>query len=273
LLKQRGLVALVSSLKRMLSVLGAFSPSEPVLGVDAIMDRFALSRGTAYRYLRELSGAGLLAHMNGGFALGPRIIELDYAIRQCDPALQAGQPIMRELCEQFDCDVLLVNFFDDRVIVSHHERGDDRLAMSYGRGRQMPLFQGCGSKMTLASLPRPRLRRLYNAQTDSVAAAGLGKTWNEFRGALDAIRRTGHAVSHAELDPDNVGVAVPIAGAAASGSPASIVLVFTASRYAIIDKALVVRLVKVASMRICNLMESRQSTADNIVWLPDRRPA
>jgi DNA-binding IclR family transcriptional regulator len=257
----------------MLSVLGAFSPSEPVLGVDAIMDRFALSRGTAYRYLRELSGAGLLTRMDGGFALGPRIIELDYAIRQCDPALQAGQSIMRGLCEQFDCDVLLVNFFDDRVIVSHHERGDDRLSMSYGRGRQMPLFQGCGSKMTLASLPRPRLRRLYDAQADRVAAAGLGRTWNEFRGALDGIRRAGHAISYAELDPDNVGVAAPITSAAASGSPASLVLVFTAARYAIIDKALVVRIVKTAAARICGLIENRQAADDNIVWLEGRRPA
>jgi DNA-binding IclR family transcriptional regulator len=257
----------------MLSVLGAFSPNEPVLGVDAIMDRLGLSRGTAYRYLRELSGAGLLARMDGGFALGPRIIELDYAIRQCDPALRAGQPIMRGLCEQFDCDVLLVSLFEDRVIVSHHERGDDRITISYGRGRHMPLFQGCASKMILASLPRPKLRRLYNARVDDIASAGLGMTWHEFRGKLDEIRRAGHAISFAELDPDNVGVAAPIVSDPASGSPASLVLVFSATRYAIIDKPLVTKIVCTAAARICELIESRQVMNEKVVWLSVRRPA
>jgi DNA-binding IclR family transcriptional regulator len=262
----------MSSLKRMLSVLDAFSPDAPVLGADEIMQRLSFSRGTAYRYLRELSGAGLLTHINGGYALGPRIIELDYAIRQCDPALQVGQPVMQELCQQFDCDVLLTSFFENRVIVSHHERGGDRITMSFGRGCQMPLFQGCGSKMILASLPRPRQRRLYDAHADSIAAAQLGTTWREFRASLDPIRRAGYAISVGELNAGNVGIAAPIV-LDPPQSPGSLILVFSAARYAIVDKPLVVKIVQTAAARICALIENLPNSSEKLIWLPNRRPA
>jgi DNA-binding IclR family transcriptional regulator len=260
----------MSSLKRMLSVLDVFSPAEPVLEAEAIMSRLGFSRGTAYRYLRELAGAGLLTNMNGGYALGPRIIELDYAIRQCDPALQAGQPVMQDLCERFDCDVLLTSFFENRVIVSHHERGSDRIVMSYGRGRQMPLFHGCASKMILASLSRPRQRRLYDAHAAEIDAAGLGTTWTEFRGNLEPIRRAGYATSFAELDPENVGVAAPILRNPPS-TPGSLVLVFSAARYDILDKSLVVEIVRAAAARICDVIEGGGKAAEKIVWRANSR--
>jgi len=262
----------VSSLKRMLSVLDVFSPDEPVLGADTIMGRMGFSRGTTYRYLRELAGSGLLTHLNGGYALGPRIIELDHAIRQCDPALRAGQPVMRALCRQFDCDVLLTSFFENRVIVSHHERGGEPITMSFGRGRQMPLFQGCGSKMILASLPRARQKRLYETHFDAIAAAGLGSDWAEFRAALDLIRRAGYAISIGELNEGNVGVAAPIV-LHPPGLPGSLCLVFSAARYGIIDKALVVKIVMAAAERICDRIRNLPDPDETIVWLPITRLA
>lgn len=262
----------MSSLKRMLSVLDVFSPDEPVLGADTIMGRMGFSRGTTYRYLRELAGSGLLTHLNGGYALGPRIIELDHAIRQCDPALRAGQPVMRALCRQFDCDVLLTSFFENRVIVSHHERGGEPITMSFGRGRQMPLFQGCGSKMILASLPRARQKRLYETHSDAIAASGLGSNWVEFRAALDLIRRAGHAISIGELNEGNVGVAAPIVPHP-PGWPGSLCLVFSAARYGIIDKALVVKVVVAAAECICHRIRNLPDPDEAIVWLPITRLA
>ena len=66
----------------------------------------------------------------------------------------------------------------------------------------------------------------------------LGAEWSEFKKSLARIRRAGHAISFAELDMDNVGVAAPIFHDPPN-APCSICLVFGADRYAILDKALV----------------------------------
>ncbi len=50
-----------SNLTRMLALFNAFSAEHPVLKAEDIMARMGYSRGTAYRYVRELVDAGFLA--------------------------------------------------------------------------------------------------------------------------------------------------------------------------------------------------------------------
>ncbi len=248
----------MSSLKRMLTVLDVFSPANLVCGADEIAGRLNYSRGTTYRYIRELCAAGLLSRMPAGFTLGPRIIELDLAIRQCDPVLASARPAMEALRDRFHCDVLLIYFFDDRVVVSHHERGTDALQVSYGRGHVMPLFRGAGSKVLLANLSPPRQRRLFQAHKAEVAACGLGEDWKSFRAAMVAFQRAGTAVSVGELDEGNVGVAASIAGAQPN-HPSGFVMVFGTARYAILDKALVAEAVRDAATQVGTTLK-----ADNL---------
>jgi DNA-binding IclR family transcriptional regulator len=257
----------MSSLRRMLAVLDLFTPAHPILTADEIMSRLDYSRGTAYRYVRELCATGLLSRIASAYTLGPRIIELDYYIRQCDPMLLASQAMMRQLRDKFDCDVLLTNFFDERVVVSHHERGRDNIIVSYGRGRLMPLFRGPASKAILAHLPTPRLKRLFTKHRDEIAKAGLGASWDEFRKALAAIRRVGHVISFAELDPGNVGIAVPIMQEAPN-PPGCLVLVLRDARYAIMNKGLALQVVKDAARHITVRMnQAGQAEWDDVVPL------
>jgi DNA-binding IclR family transcriptional regulator len=239
----------MSSLNRMLAVLDVFTPTSPIRGVDDIAERLGYSRGTTYRYLRELSAVGLLSHAAAGFSLGPRIIELDFAIRQCDPVLTASQPAMKDLRDRFECDVLLIRFFDDRVVVCHHERGSDRITVSFSRGTVMPLFRGAGSKILLAALPPMRQRRLFQDHKEEIAANGLGENWKAFRSGLATLQKIGIAISEGELDRGNVGVATLIYG----DQPAhlsGLVMVFSAARYAILDKPLINGTVRHAAQQI-----------------------
>ncbi len=167
----------MSSLKRMLAVFDVFTPEEPSQTAEAIMARLGYTRGTGYRYIRELTTAGFLTRTSGRYSLGPRIIELDFFIRQNDPRLQMLQPLMRALSDRLECDTLWTNFFGDHVVVAHHEQGAAPLTVSYGRGRRMPLFRGAGSKVILAALPVSQLKRLYLGHSNDIAAAGLGHHW------------------------------------------------------------------------------------------------
>ncbi len=246
-----------SSLTRMLAVFDTFSAQQPVLSAEDIMARLGYSRGTAYRYLRELVAVGLLTRVSGAaYTLGPRIIELDYAIRQCDPVLSVAIPNMQTLAKKLQCDVLLTNFYEDRVVVTHQERGDDDVTVSYGRGRVMPVFLGAPSKAILAWLPTARQKRLYAERTSEAADAGLGNRWEDFKAKLTALRKQGHCVSHAELDPGNVGVAVPLTTDTARGE-GSLGLVFSRARYEIIDKALVIQVLQATAKQIDSQLAQR----------------
>ena len=225
------------------------------------MARMGYSRGTAYRYVRELVEAGFLARAAGAaYTLGPRIIELDYAIRKCDPVLSAGVPVMQALRKKLACDVLLTSFYEDRVVVTHHERGDDGITVSFSRGRVMPLFRGAPSKAILASLPTSKQKKIYREHTAEIAAAGLGPSWEEFKAILAGIRKREHCVSYAELDPGNVGVAVPLATEPANTR--SLALVFSRSRYDIVDKALVLDVLRAATKQIDLLAVQGDQGAD-----------
>ena len=84
-----------STSSRLLSLLGLFTPEKPVLEVEDIAGFLACSTATAYRYAADLCAAGLLARFSATFTLGPAIIELDFLIREYDPLLQVGLPVLR----------------------------------------------------------------------------------------------------------------------------------------------------------------------------------
>ncbi len=223
---------MASSLARMLNVVDMFSENAPVWTVDEIALKLGYTRATAYRYVGELCDAGLLTRVaQGAYALGPRILELDLQIRRSDPLLRAAGNAMQDLLRPNRGQVvLLCSLFRDKVLCTHQTGHDKDLALSYTRGRPMPLFRGATSKVILAFLPERRLTRLFLENQQEIRKAGLGNSREEFLAHLKAIRRQGCAITEAEVDPGVVGVGVPIFGGerAVIGS---LSIVFPAERY------------------------------------------
>ena len=82
-----------NSLERMLQVVDLIEASESPVLPDDLMARLDLTRSTLYRYLKTLSEAELITSFPGvGFALGPRIAELDFRMRNRDPLIIASRP-------------------------------------------------------------------------------------------------------------------------------------------------------------------------------------
>jgi DNA-binding IclR family transcriptional regulator len=221
-----------SSLGRMLGTLDVFTENAPVWTVEGIAAAQGYTRATTYRYVGELCDAGLLTRIaQGAYALGPRIIELDRQIQRGDPLLgAAGQVMQRLLRPDRGQVVLLCSLFREKVLCVQQAGHDRELAVSYARGRPMPLFRGATAKAILAWLPERRLTRLFLENQNEVAKAGLGRTRDEFLAALKAIRRQGHCITHADVDPGVVGLAVPVF--AEGGVIGSLSVVFPESRFA-----------------------------------------
>jgi len=221
-----------SSLGRMLKVIDLLSEEAPVWTVDDIAAALGYTRATAYRYVGELCEAGLLTRVaQGAYALGPRIIELDRQIRRCDPLLTVSEPVMQGLLRPNRGQVvLLCSLFRETVLCIQRESHDKELALSYTRGRPMPLFRGATSKVILAHLPERRLTRLFLEHQAEIREAGLGRSREQFLASLKTIRRQGYSVTHAEVDPGVVEVGVPVFGGERSVI-GSLSIVFPERRY------------------------------------------
>lgn len=260
----------MSSLKRMLAILDVFSPEEPKLTAEEIMARLQYSSGTAYRYIRELATAGLIVRVAGGhYLLGPRIVELDYIIRQNLPHLELVTPVMRALSEQLECDTLWISFFGNRMFATHHERGAAMLPVNYGRGRRLPLFRGAGPRAIVSVLPAARQKRLYQDNVEQVAAAGLGKSWKAFRANMSETRRAGFTISRGELNPNTIGIAAPIRFESPD-NPGALVLLFNRKLFAILDEKRLVDIAKNAAMQINESIANSTHSDGPTRWLAQK---
>ncbi|WP_175770797.1 helix-turn-helix domain-containing protein, partial [Burkholderia anthina] len=110
----------MSSLTKMLSILDVFSSSATSLTAEEIAERLGFSRTTCYRYVKELASVGLLVGNNGRYTLGPRIIHLDYNMRQSDPTLTAAKPVIQKLVQVTGGDALVSTIFDEQIINVMH---------------------------------------------------------------------------------------------------------------------------------------------------------
>lgn len=202
----------MSSPARVFAILGLFTHDHPVWQPDEINEALGYSRPTGYRYVKELVEAGLLQKVSAGrYALGARIIELDYQLRQSDPVLLAAMSVMRDLAARSGYDtVLSVLYAGPKVIDIHRASGEKDLELAYGRGRPRPLFRSGAPKILLAWLARGPLLKIYETRAQEIADSGMGTSWAEFRTCLAAIRRAGFYRSSGELEPGIGAMAVPV---------------------------------------------------------------
>lgn len=201
-----------SSLSRMLSTLQFFSRAEPVLSAEAIGERAGVPTSTAYRYVKQLTNAGLLIRWKGGFALGPRIMELDLQIRECDPVIVAAAEPMAELSRQTGLEVLLSKLYGRTIITVHIETGGFSRTLKFGRGRPLPLFRGSSSKAIVAFLPAARLRKLHEEARANGEADALAQGWGTFYEKMLSIRKAGYSLTKGELNSGIEGISAPIFG-------------------------------------------------------------
>jgi DNA-binding IclR family transcriptional regulator len=200
-----------NSLVRMLSLLDMFTPAAPSWSSDALIRALGTSRSTGYRYIKALADIDLLTPVaNGHYILGPRIIELDLQIRNCDPLYNAAGPCLKRLVQETGLTGILCALFSGSVLCVREEIGPDNPSHLFSRGQRRPLFRGAASKIILAHLGPHQLRSIYGKHRNTIATSGLGADWSSFRETLGEIRRAGCAMTIGEFNPGVMGIAAPI---------------------------------------------------------------
>ena len=200
-----------SSLARMLRVLDLVEESPAGLGFEELLSRLGFTRSTLYRYLKTLGDSGLLTSIpSAGYVLGPRVAELDFAMRGHDPLILAARDLMGDLARSTPGIALLCRRYRERVLCVHQERAEATFESTYERGKPRPLLKGAASVVILASMSAGAVARLYAREPESFAEARLGTSLEAVRASLRRIRRRGWEASEGRLTPDVTGIAAPV---------------------------------------------------------------
>lgn len=192
---------------KVLQVLELFRQGRQRLRPTDVMRHLGVSSATAYRYLGELESAGLVERASvSDYVLGPTIVELDRLIRENDPLIAAATDVMKLLAERTGGIALLCRLHGRKVVCVHQVRG--RLApeaVSYERGRAMPLFRGATSKIILAYLPAAELRDIAAREADELRRAKLPSSFDALSQALAGMRAERVVATAGEVDRDAMG--------------------------------------------------------------------
>jgi DNA-binding IclR family transcriptional regulator len=195
-----------------LQALRLFNDERRRLRVAEIATLLGVSPATAYRYVDELEQARFIESAGMGFyVLGPVIVELDRQIREHDPLIAAAAEIMRGLSDRTGGTTLLARLHGLKVMCVHQVRGRHApKAVSYERGRTMPLFRGATSKAILASLGDESIRELAETEAPALRHAGLPARIDALCEHLAALRERVVVHTRSEVDAEALGWAVPI---------------------------------------------------------------
>lgn len=192
---------------KVLEVLQLFRQGRLRLRAAEVMEHLHVSSATAYRYLAELEAVGLVERSSvNEYVLGPTIVELDRQIRENDPLIAAAADVMKLLSDRTGGIALLCRLHGRRVVCVHQVRG--RMAppaVSYERGRAMPLFRGATSKIILAYLPPSELREIAAHNADELRRARLPTSYDGLSEALARLRADKVCATAGEVDRDALG--------------------------------------------------------------------
>ncbi|KQM20888.1 IclR family transcriptional regulator [Novosphingobium sp. Leaf2] len=199
---------------KVLSILQLFSIEQPEWTVEAVSAELNISASSAYQYVRSLVTAGLLVANNSGrYIVGPAVIELDRLMRRYDPLIHEAQEPLRQIVAPYDGNAigLLCRIYRLRVMcVDQYVLRAPSFAISYERGRPMPLARGAASKSILAHLNPRQLRNFYDSNPTEVSEAGLGDTWQDFKAAVRSLRKSNVVATAGELDAGLMGISAPV---------------------------------------------------------------
>jgi DNA-binding IclR family transcriptional regulator len=197
---------------KVLQVLRLFDDERRQLAAQDVVQLLGVSPATAYRYMADLEEAGFIERSGPSrYVLGPTVVQLDRQIRVHDPLIAAASEVMVQLSERSGGTALLSRLHSRCVMCVHQVVGKNGpTAVSYERGRAMPLYRGATSKVILAHLDLDELRRIASTDRAELRKAGLPMRFEELAGQLQALREEKVCATAGEVDRDVMGWAVAL---------------------------------------------------------------
>lgn len=200
------------SLVKALSILDAFTPAQPELGVREVAYMLELSPSTTGRLMTQLRDAGVLVQNpeTRRYRLSYRVLRWARIVQSTDELREAGLVVLKKLNQSTgETATLSVPHGDHRMVL---ERIESEYAMRYvvTPGDLMPLHSGASGKVFLAFMPEERRNQILSSTKLTAYTPNTITDRDRLEQELEVIRRREYAISRGERVSDVASVAAPV---------------------------------------------------------------
>ena len=200
----------VQSVERAFAVIRAFAKATEPLTISDVARRTALTRAAARRFLLTLQRLGFVHAANGGFRLGPAVLELASTYFSTSSLADASQPVMEDVVERLHesssvsvlegTDILYVARVPTKRIMS----------VNLAIGVRLPAFATSMGRVLLAHLPNDQLEAYFAAATFQRLTPQTVSSEADLRRVLKQVRQQGWAMVDQEVEVGVRSAAAPI---------------------------------------------------------------
>jgi len=197
------------AVRRVLSLLKAFSEERAGLSLTELSHRVDLSKATTHRMLSVLEQEGFLTRSEetGEFRLGPEIIVLGARALQDVDLRRVARSELRLLSETSGDDASLESLVGDEVLILDEVKGQNLLGLTTEVGTRWPAHATATGKVLLAGAEDPM------SEPEGGLAAATAQTitdWTRWTETLAEVRERGYATNVEELVYGYSSVAAPV---------------------------------------------------------------
>jgi DNA-binding IclR family transcriptional regulator len=203
----------LKSLTRGLQIVEFFTSEKPVLTFDEIKIHCRFPASTLYRFLDNLTRAGLLKlnPLTKEYRLGELFIRLGQVAQKGIPLLELCYPLMRRLSGETGESVFLsTREGEEKVCVSSVESGKRPIRYVPRPGSVAPLHVGASGKSILAFVSQDELRVLVDERKLISMTSKTITNKVKLKRRLVRIREEGYDYSEGESVPGAWGLGFPI---------------------------------------------------------------
>ncbi|MBF8193287.1 helix-turn-helix domain-containing protein [Nonomuraea sp. K274] len=200
----------VQSLARGLTVIRAFSATEPELTLSQVARATGLSRAAARRFLLTLADLGYVRNDGRLFSLTPRVLDLGYAYLSSLTLPEVADPHLERLAAEVRESASVAVLDGEDVVYVARVATARIMRVTISIGTRFPAHCTSMGRVLLAALPAERLEaylegaelRRLTSRTIVLPAA--------LRAELDEVRERGWAMVDQELEEGLRSIAAPI---------------------------------------------------------------
>jgi IclR family acetate operon transcriptional repressor len=198
----------ISVSQRVTDTLFALTQSSSPISVRTIAEATGNSRSSAHRILQTLAESGFAEQRaDGGYTIGPRLVELSARVFGSVPVLRIADSIMTQLVDTVGETCYLATYVPGEMSATfiHRVESDEVVRHIQALGTRIPLHAGAVGKAILS---------VAAVDLEELSLVGFTEktptTLTSLRRDVDEAKRRGYATSVSERVLDVVGVASPV---------------------------------------------------------------
>jgi len=197
------------AVKRVLSLLSAFTESRPTWSLTELSAEVGLSKATAHRMLSVLEQEGYVVRPSGSadFQLGPEMIVLGVLALKSVDIRSVARPELRFLAESTGEDASLETLVGTEVLILDEARGRGLMGLGSEVGTRWPAHATATGKVLLSCANQAMTEPMDGLHPMTAHTITSWELWTE---TLSDVRERGYATNLEELEYGYHSVAAPI---------------------------------------------------------------